>query len=334
MLLCAVAFVLWLCAAYKATAAEPPKIKAVVKPDKATVGSILDYRVNVAGMNIGTIEIVPPEKRECYPEPKKEEQAKKKSDRGEDAEEDPAHYVPLYIIHSVKKDDRSDKSMTDITVSMQLSFYRPGTWALPDIEIRGADGIAIGYKVPTVEILAVNEKGEYQEIEPPLSLGGNYWRLAFLAMGLIALGVAAFFAYRYIRRVWEERRAAPIVIPPIETFMSDLEKFNGDRLIDEGKIEEFVFGISMIFRKFLSSQFGFDATDMTTYEIERKIMKVFPRSLYDRHAGDIVQGLNLWDLSKFAEFTPSGDMLRASLAKTIELAKNLSGEADDGAPRV
>ena len=35
--------------------------------------------------------------------------------------------------------------------------------------------------------------------------------------------------------------------------MKEMERFGGDRLIDEGKIEEFVFGISMIFRKFLSA---------------------------------------------------------------------------------
>lgn len=311
--------------------AEPPKIKALVKPEKATVGAILDYRVNVAGMNIGKIEIIPPEKREVYPEPKKDDAPREKTGEDGNKEEDPAQHVPVYIIHSIKKDDRSDKSMTDITVSMQISFYHPGSWALPDIEIRGADGIAIGYRAPTVEILAVNEKGEFQDIEPPLSLGGNYWRLVLLVLALAVMGIAGFFAFRYVKRVIEERRAAPIVIPPIQIFLSDIEKFKGDRLIDEGKIEEFVFGISMIFRKFLSSQFGFDATDMTTYEIERKIMKVFPRSLYDRHAGDIVQGLNLWDLSKFAEFTPSGDLLRASLAKTIELAKHLSGGTGDGA---
>ena len=48
-----------------------PKIKATVTPEKATVGTVLDYRVNVAGKGLGAITIVPPEKREVYPEKRK-----------------------------------------------------------------------------------------------------------------------------------------------------------------------------------------------------------------------------------------------------------------------
>jgi len=309
-----------------------PKIKATVTPEKATVGTVLDYRVNVAGKGLGAITIVPPEKREVYPEKKKTQAPPPKE--GEEAEEDPAQYVPLYVIHTVKKDDRSDKTMTDITVTVQMSFYRPGTWQLPDIEIRGADGIAIGYKAPAVTVAAVNEKGEYQEIEPPLSLGGNWWRLVILVLVLAVLGVAGFFAWRHIRKRIEERRAAPVIVPPIDIFMKEIEQFNGGRLIDEGKIEEFVFCISMIFRKFLSLQFRFDAAEMTTYEIEKKIKKVFPKNIHDAYAGQIMDGFNLWDLSKFAEFTLSPELLHASLGKTVDLAKQISGDMSSVLPRV
>ena len=285
-----------------------PKIKATVAPEKATVGTVLDYRVTIAGKGLSGVTIVPPEKREVYPEKKKVQAPPRKEGEEGQADEDPAQYVPLYVIHTVKKDDRSDKTMTDITVTMQMSFYRPGTWQLPDVEIRGADGIAIGYKAPTVKVGAVNEKGEYQEIEPPLNLGGNWWRLVILILVLAVLAVAGFFACRYIRKILEERRAAPVIVPPIDIFIKEIEQFNGDWLIDEGKIEEFVFGISLIFRKFLSLQFHFDAAEMTTYEIEKKIRKVFPKSIHDAFAGQIMDGFNLWDLSKFAEFTPSPEL--------------------------
>jgi hypothetical protein len=311
-----------------------PNIKAVVKPVKATVGVVLEYRVNIAGKKLSAISIVPPEKREYYPEKKKDTAAPKKTGPGEEKEEDPAQYVPLYVIHSIKKDDRSDTTMTDITVSMQISFYRPGTWTLPDVEIKGADGTPIGYKVPTVEVGAVNEKGEFQDIEPPLDLGGNWWRIAVIACGVIAIATAAFFAWRYFRKRLEARKQATVIIPPIEIFLKEIEQFNGGRLIDEGKIEEFVFGISMIFRKFLSHQFRFDATDMTTYEIEKKIRKSFPRSIVDAYFDDIMRGFNMWDLSKFAEFTPTKEQLHASLATTIDLAKNISGKTNRGIPRV
>jgi hypothetical protein len=313
---------------------NPPNIKAVINPKKATVGAVLDYKVNIAMKGISNFTIIPPEKREYYPDKKKNEAKQKQADPGEESEEDPAQYVPLYVIHSIKKDDRSDKAMTDITVIMQVSFYRPGTWSLPEVQIKGSDGIDIGYKVPTIEIAAVNEKAEFQEIEPPLELGGNWWRIAVLGLGIIALAVAAFFAWRYIRKRLEERRLAPVIILPIEIFMKEIGELGGDRLIEEGKIEEFVFGISMIFRKFLSQQFRFDATDMTTYEIEKNIRKAFPKNLLNAHFDDIMRNFNMWDLSKFAEFAPTKEQLHGSLAGTIDLAKTISGEMSVGIPRV
>ncbi len=310
-----------------------PKIRATVTPEKATVGTILVYKVTVAGKGLGAITIVPPEQREVFPE-KKKTQAIPKKEGEEGAEEDPARYVPLYVIHSIKKNDRSDKTMTDITVTMQVSFYRPGTWQLPDLEIRGSDGIAIGYKTPAVTVGAVNEKGEFEEIEPPLALGGNWWRLVILVLLLAVLAVAGFFAWRYIRRRIEERRSAPVIVPPIDIFLKEIEQFNGDRLIEEGMIEEFVFGISMIFRKYLSLQFHFDAAEMTTYDIEKKIKKIFPGNIHDACAAQIMDSFNLWDLSKFAEFTPSPEHLRVSLGRTVDVAKQISGAMGGDTPRV
>ncbi len=324
-----------------AAAPEPgdqaaPEIKATVRPEKATVGALLDYKINITGRGLAGMGIVPPEKREFYLEQKeaKQKKAEEGAEGAEGEQEDPAKYVPLYIIHSVKKEDRSDRTMTDIIVTMQLSYYHPGTWQLPDVDIKGADGIAIGYQVPKIEIQAVNEKGEFQEIEPPLKLSGNYWRLAFLVLGLAAFGAATFFIGRRAWALYQERKNAPVIIPPIVTFMNEVERFGGDRLIDEGRTDEFVFGISMIFRSFLSAQFRFDATDMTTYEIEKKIRKVFPRGLYDGCSGDIMRNFNLWDLSKFAEFAPTKEQLHASLAETIRLARTISGDTADGVPRV
>lgn len=308
---------------------EGPLVKATVEPGQATVGDVLSYRVNIAGKGLGAIGIVPPEQREYFPPVKKEE----KKTGGDDAE-DPAQYVPLYVIHTIKKYDRSDKTMTDITVTVQISFYRPGKYALPEIDIKGSDGVAIGYKIPEIEVKAVNEKGELQEIEQPLDLGGNYTRLIILCVATTVAAVAGFFLYRYLKKLYDQKKAAPVIIPPIEIFMEEIYQLGGDRLIEEGRIEEFVFGISLIFRKFLSLQFRFDAAEMTSYEIEKKIRKIFPGSLQFRYSDTIMESLNLWDLSKFAEFAPSKEILRGNLERIIALAKNIHEDMSNVAPRV
>jgi hypothetical protein len=309
---------------------DAPKIQALIKPDKATVGEPLTYQVTFVGKGLGNISVVPPGEREFYPEKKKSKRMK--SDDADSAQVDPSQFVPLYVISSIKKDDRSKDKLTDITVTLQIAFYRPGKYALPEIEFKGADWMNIGYRIPIVEILSVNEKGEFQEIEPPLELGGNYIRLIFLIIGIIAAAVAGFFAYRRIKKLRDEKKSSPIVTPPIDVFLSEIGAFRGDELIDEGRIEEFVFGISMIFRKYLSLQFGFDAADMTTYEIEIRLRRMFTKSMRDSHFDNIMDSLNLWDLSKFAEFAPSRDILHANLEKTVKLSKDIAKDLNNVAP--
>jgi hypothetical protein len=307
-----------------------PEIKAVVNPDRATLGEPLTFQVNIAGRGSGGITVIPPKDREYYPD-KKIKIPRKTGESGE-AQPDPSNFIPLYVIHSIKKNDRTDNAIIDISVTIQISYYRPGTYALPEVEIRGADGISIGYKVPTVEIRPVNEKGDFQDIEPPLSLGGNYTRLALLILGMIGFAIVGFVGFRYFKKLYDEKKPAPAAAPPIEIFLKEIETFGGGALIDGGRVEEFVFGISMIFRKFLSLQFGFDAIDMTTYEIEKNLRKMFTQHMYDRHFNMIMRSLNLWDLSKFAEFSPSRETLHADLEKTVSLAKVISEDMANVVP--
>ncbi len=307
-----------------------PKVKAVVKPETATVGSVVQYRLNLAGEGLDDITILLPEDREYYPE---REDDKKKNDG--DEEKKPSESVPLYIIHNAKKNDNSSDTMTDITVVLEISYYRPGKYELPVIEIRGEDTIPIGYEVPVIEIRELNTKGELEQIEPPLELGGNYTRLILLLIGTAvatALGIALFL---YLRKRRQEKLDAPLIVPAIELFHKDLKKFKGDKLIEAGKVEEYVFGISQIFRRYLSRQFGFDAMEMTSYEIEKALSHYMAPELLGKYGDRVTKYFDLWDLSKFAEFTPSREILMENLKNTGKTAEELhedlhgSGE-DDG----
>ncbi len=306
-----------------------PEINATVSPAKATVGDFLEYRVLVRGRDLGRIEIVPPEKRELYPE--KETGPKKPApDASADGDPDPGRHVPIYVIHSMKKNDRSSGAITDIAVNIRISYYHPGRYELPIVEIRGADGIPIAYKLPVAEITETNQKGELQPPEPPLELSGNYWRLVFVGLGLLAAAVAGYFTWRYLVPLVKRLRAAPPV-PPLEAFMKDIEAFAGHELIAAGRIEEYVFGISMIFRRFLSRGYGLDAEEMTSNEAEAALRRAAPES-YRAHQEAISRCFMLWDISKFAEFTPDEASLRENLEQTIRLAHDLAPEDrnDDG----
>ncbi len=306
-----------------------PKVRATVKPSTATIGDVLEYRVNVSGKNIGKVTILLPEKRVSYPE--KDIKAENVPDgAGTEGEKDPAMSVPFYIIHKAVKDDRSEKGVTDITVVLNMSYYRPGTHTLPEVEIQGADSVKIGYKVPEIAIKSLNEKGEFQEIEPPLELSGNYTRLILLIAGVIVAVLAGFFLYKKIRRIIDERKAAVPAVPPIELFRKEMQDLDPRGLIGNGMIERYVFGLSMLFRRFLSRQYRFDAAEMTSDEILACLKRLLPPDRYARYSSDMGKCFNLWDLSKFAEFSPATETLFMNLDLLEKLAETIAREESRG----
>ncbi len=305
-----------------------PKIKAVVKPESSTIGVPLEYRINIAGKNLKEINIILPEKKELYPE--KEEALKNPKPAGIKEEENPAEEVPLYVIHNARKENKNEQGLDSITIILQMAYYRPGKYPLPDIDIKDKDNIKIGYKVPEIEIKELNPSGEQQDIEPPFDLGGNYTRLIILLFSVAILTGLGFFLYGYIRKRREAEKIRAAFVPPIDIFLKEVGDLHGAQLIAGGKIEEYVFGISMIFRKFLSLQLSIDAAEMTSDELIRELRRVLPLYLFSRYEQDFDKSFQLLDLAKFAEFTPSVEILTANLDGTVRLAMNLSRDMNNG----
>lgn len=296
-----------------------PIVKAAVNPNTATVGTLLEYRVTVAGKNIRGIDIRLPDKRVLFPEKEENGQAKDKKKK----ERDDAEKVPVYIIHNVRKEDRSGGGVTDISVVMDLSYYRPGRYHLPEIDLFDVDRVRIGYRVPEIEVKGLNEKGELEEIEPPLDLGGNYTRLLVLAGFLAVLGAAAYFALMYIMKKKEEA-VPPPAVPPLDVFLGEMEGLRQKRLIEAGRVEEHVVEISALFRRFLSALLGVDTLEMTREETMRLLDRRLTGLAHEKNRVAIEDAMLLWDLAKFAEFAPSAETLQSNFDETARIARKIS----------
>ena len=309
------------------------KINAAVKPEKTSVGVPVEYRVSIAGRDLKDLQILLPESREIYPEKNaaETEKAKEAKPEKENAaiDDDAAKAVPLCIINSAKKEDHSEKDISYLTVVMSLTYYRTGTYSLPEIDILDAQKTRVGYKVPSITISEFNKEGKFQEIEPPMELGGNWHRLMLLILGVIVLTVAAVFLTRYIMKRRAEKKV-PVPESPLESFLKEVDKMRGPEMIRENKIEEYTVAISAAFRRFLSGYYGFDATEMTTEEIRRKLMQVLRVHGRQARLEEIIGRFNLWDLAKFAEFMPSQETLLRIHEETVGTARSLAEEVQDG----
>ena len=106
-----------------------------------------------------------------------------------------------------------------------------------------------------------------------------------------------------------------------------MEKLKGEKLIEKEKTEEYIVGVSTVFRRYISGLLDFDAMEMTTDEVNRALKKIARHRPVASFHDDIMAAFNLWDLSKFAEFTPSKEVLMENLKKTKDLAESLNREA-------
>lgn len=293
-------------------------LKSSVTPDKGNVGQQFRYTLSIAGRNLEGIKIALPEKGEYYPEISSNEN-KQNPEKLEKADDEKT--VPLYIINNAVKEESEADGLKQITVRVDLTCYRTGVHQLPEISIADIDGVKLGYNIPAVTIEELNKEGEPQDIEPPVELSGNYTRLIILILAIITALVAGYFIYRYFKNRKKYSAVPEVKQTPLEFFMSEIERLKLSECINDGLINDYVFGISITFRRFLSMELGLDAAEMTTGEISSVIKK------YLRHgsgyADEIVQIMEAWDLSKFAEFTLSKELLLINYRNTISGAEKL-----------
>jgi hypothetical protein len=290
-------------------------LKSSVTPEKGDVGQQFSYSLSIAGKDLEGVKIVLPENGEYYSNLSSDDQkaAVKKQ------EDDKA--VPLYIYTCCKR-RVGIRWFRQITVRVNLSCYRTGVHQLPEIKITDSDEVKIGYSIPVVTIEELNKEGQPEDIEPPIELSGNYTRLVIILLAVITAAVAGFFIYRYFRNRKKIETIPEVKQSPLEFFMNEIERLKLSECVNEGRVNEYVFGISITFRRFLSMEFGFDAAEMTTGEISAVIKKYLKHG--SGYAEEAVSIMEAWDLSKFAEFTLSKELLLINFKNTINAAERLN----------
>lgn len=307
--------------------AEHPQIRATTSLSKTTIGVPFEYRVVIAGKN-PDVKIRLPESRVVYPHPEPAQSHTPKKHPNRELQNDAAK-VPLYVIKNARKEESKSGDVTQISIIIEMAYFHPGKHRLPEVELFDSHNVKIGYRIPEIEIESVNPQGEFHEIEPPLSLSGNWWRLVWVLVGIGIVFAAGYFFARW----WNSRKSltpSPPPTPPLEIFLKEIGALARKKHIEEGRVRDYVFEISAIFRRFLVRQWHIDAMDMTVTEIRNALQKKLPKAMYKKNESDIDAVLNLWDLAKFAEFSPSQETLKANFEITVRLAKNLAGAAPDG----
>jgi hypothetical protein len=114
-----------------------------------------------------------------------------------------------------------------------------------------------------------------KDIKPLEKVERNWWPWVIAGLALAALLVALYFLWKK----WQSASPAITSSPekqllPHELAMRELDALRAQGLLESGKIQEYFFGLSEIFRRYLVTRYNFPALDWTTEEITSNLHNV------------------------------------------------------------
>jgi hypothetical protein len=206
----------------------------------------------------------------------------------------------------------SEDGRVYIKYEYEISVFDTGKFTIPpfpvayfptdstkDYKIIEANSINI-----YVESVIQDGDKELKDVKPPVYIPFDYIFAISMAIIIIAILVAAFFAYRfyqkkkesgYIFKTPEPRR------PAHEVALTDLDTLIAKNLPACGEIKQYYIEISEIIRYYIEGRFFIPALEETSFEILSEIRnQQLNKDIYQ-----LLQGfLNLCDLVKFAKYIP------------------------------
>jgi hypothetical protein len=285
------------------------KVETTASKQEITVGDTVDFYLTIASPD--KVSVVLPEKR-IYPlkEVKPAADAKKAKD------DDSTLELPAYVIEDAILTEKDTTAEAKISVR----YFAPGSYDNPSVMIREKNGATVQYKKIAVTVKEVNEKGELADIEEPLNLSGNHTRLILMLVGAALLGALAYAAVKFIQKLRAEKMKTP-PIPAIVTFRDEISEIDAELADGSLDADTYSVKISAAWRKLIAAKYSFFALDMTTGEIMQNLKFVRSDDAWLAMVRDLENVILLWDMSKFAEFIPSADILRINCKETAALGE-------------
>jgi hypothetical protein len=210
--------------------------------------------------------------------------------------------------------------------------WKPGQLSLPGIPItyiaKGKGDVKQIKTAPLdVEVEAVlgePEKADLRPLAPPVDVYVKDWTLVYVAAavgGAVVLGGIGFIIGRVVKR--RRRRAAPAELAldlraPHEIALERLRLLERSGRLDEVDRRPFYFEVTEIVRDYLGRRFGFDALDMTSFELLGALERA---AAPEPVRADVERWLAGCDLIKYARVAADHGEASATLASAVTLVE-------------
>lgn len=224
-------------------------------------------------------------------------------------------------------DARADNTGGEKKVIFTLAVFKTGTLPLPAYALSrtGADGKTETFAAPpvTVEIRSVLKPDvkdpalmPIEDVVDPVFDWKKYIWPAAAVLTLLAL--LAALAYLLKKRKLKQGAFSPSVPSrtPFETALAELEKVGAENLYAAGRGKEYFARIADAVRTYLHGEYGIDAPEKTTTELEA----AWPAALED-HRERVFYLLRTCDVAKFTQTLPGRDDAISVLAVATYFVK-------------
>lgn len=225
-------------------------------------------------------------------------------------------------------DARADTAGGEKKVVFTLAVFRTGTFPLPAYSVSrtGADGKTEMVAAPplTVEIRSVLKPGAKDPALMPIEDVAEPvfdWKKYLWPLLAVLTVFALLAALAYLLKKRALRKA--VVVPsapsrtPFEIALAELEKAEAENLYATGRGKEYFARIADTVRVYLHAEYGIDAPERTTAELEA----AWPAALED-HRERVFYLLRTCDVAKFTKKIPGREDATSVLAVATYFVKN------------
>jgi len=165
---------------------------------------------------------------------------------------------------------------------------------------------------------------EFADIQGPVAVPRDQTPRIVYWTGFILVTVAlAVLLWWLVRRRPRRQAAAAPPPPPHVWALRQLDALLAERLVEQGRVQEFFFRLSGLVRTYIELRFGLMAPERTTEEFLAEARR--SRALRFGHQDLLGEFLAACDLVKFARHLPSGAEIDASVDVTRRFIQETAG---------
>jgi hypothetical protein len=231
-------------------------------------------------------------------------------------------FLPLEVRRKAAHDEPADDGRVTHRFELELLAFEPGEHQVGPVTLRvvSPDGLMATVETDAVPIQVASLIANEPSAEPkpptePVTVMQDDHTFLYLAGALAAAALVALLTL-LIARWWRRRREAARPPPPPrpahEVALERLGRLRLDRprAEAEGRLVEWVDGVSDALREYLGGRYAFEGLESTTDEVLAHLRRV---ALSETIRTDVSALLGECDLVKFAQMSPEPDRCDALL---------------------